>query len=343
MMRRRLAAGLTVTLLVGCGHHAGGPPTGTTVELTVPEGASFSKVADTLKSRGLIGFPGLFSIYGRMRGDDHRIRAGRYSLAVGSSWNDILDTLVAGRVVTEAVTIPEGFRLTQIAARLAPIVKQPADSVLAQLTEPGADTLLGVPGPGLEGYLFPDTYLFAPGVDVGTVVHAMVARYHAFWTPQRRTRLDSLGMTERQIVTLASIVQAEARVVAEMPRIASVYDNRLHRGMLLEADPTVMYALGGQRERLLYAAIDSVADSPYNTYRHRGLPPGPIGSPGEAALEAALHPSGESYLYFVARPDGTHVFSRTLAEHNRNVARYRREQAKERRERRRASSAGHPG
>jgi UPF0755 protein len=346
MIRRSLAglaAGLTVMLLAGCGHRAGGPPTGTTVEVTVPEGASFSAVADTLESLGLIGSPGLFSIYGRMRGDDHRVRAGRYALAVGSSWSDILDTLVNGRVITEAVTIPEGFRLTQIAARLAPIVEQPADSVLAQLSEPGADSLLGVPGPGLEGYLFPDTYLFAPGVDVGTVARAMVARYHAFWTPRRRARLDSLGMTERQIVTLASIVQAEARVVEEMPRIASVYDNRLHRGMLLEADPTVMYALGGQRERLLYAAIDSVADSPYNTYRHRGLPPGPIGAPGEAALEAALHPSGESYLYFVARPDGTHVFSRTLAEHNRNVARYRREQAKERRERRRASSAGHPG
>jgi UPF0755 protein len=309
----------------------------------VPVGASFSSVADTLGSRGLIGSPTLFSIYGRMRGDDHRVRAGRYSVAVGSSWHDILDTLVNGRVVTEAVTIPEGFRLTQIAARLAPIVERPADSVLARLSTPGADTLLGVPGPGLEGYLFPDTYLFTPGVHVGAVVRAMVARYHAFWTPQRRARMDSLGMTERQVVTLASIVQAEARVVEEMPRIASVYDNRLHRGMLLEADPTVMYALGGQRERLLYAAIDSVAGSPYNTYRHRGLPPGPIGSPGEAALMAALYPSGESYLYFVARPDGTHVFSRTLAEHNRNVATYRREQARERRERRQASSGGSRG
>jgi UPF0755 protein len=343
MIRRSLAAGLMVTLLTGCGHRAGGPPAGTSVELTIPEGASFSQVADSLRTRGLIGSRALFSVYGRMRGDDHRIRAGRYSLTVGLSWNDILDTLVNGRVVTEAVTIPEGFRLTQIAARLAPIVERPADSVLARLSAPGVDTVLGVPGPGLEGYLFPDTYLFTPGVHVGTVVRAMVARYHAFWTPQRRARLDSLGMTERQIVTLASIVQAEARVVAEMPRIASVYDNRLRRGMLLEADPTVLYALGGPRERLLYAAIDSVADSPYNTYRHRGLPPGPIGAPGEAALDAALHPSGESYLYFVARPDGTHVFSRTLAEHNRNVARYRREQARERRERRGAPSAGRSG
>lgn len=321
-----------MVLLSGCGRRQDRPADGTAVELTVPVGSSFSAVADTLASRGLIGAPSWFDIYGRLRGADHRVRAGRYALSAGSSWGDILDALTQGRVMTEAVTIPEGFRLTQIAARLAPLTGKPADSVLARLRAPGADSLLGVPGPGLEGYLFPDTYRFTPGVRVGTAVRAMVARYHAFWTPERRARLDSLGMTERQIVTLASIVQAEARVVAEMPRIASVYQNRLHRGMLLQADPTVLYALGGPRDRLLYAAIDSVADSPYNTYRRPGLPPGPIGAPGAAALEATLHPSGEPYLYFVARPDGTHVFARTLAEHNRNVAEYRREQRARRHE-----------
>jgi len=131
-------------------------------------------------------------------------------------------------------------------------------------------------------------------------------------------------------VTLASIVQAEARRADEMPRIASVYHNRLRLGWLLQADPTVLYALGGPRPRLLFAAIDSVADNPYNTYRQPGLPPGPIGAPGEAALEAALHPAAEPYLYFVARLDGTHVFTRTLAEHNRAVAESRREQAQAR-------------
>jgi UPF0755 protein len=122
-------------------------------------------------------------------------------------------------------------------------------------------------------------------------------------------------MTEREIVTLASIVQAEARRMEEMPRIAGVYHNRLEIGWLLEADPTVLYALGGYRERLLYAAIDSVADNPYNTYRQSGLPPGPIGAPGEAAIDAALHPT-DDFLFFVARPDGTHVFTRSLAAHN---------------------------
>ncbi len=329
---RRLLAGLAVLTLSGCG---GGdrPAAGAPVQVTVPSGASFSAVADTLAHRGLIGSPRLFDLYARIRGADQHVRSGRYQLTAGSSWGDILEALTRGRVMTEAVTIPEGFRLTQIAERLATITEVPEDTVLARLRTPGTDTLLGVPGPGLEGYLFPDTYLFAPGISVEEAMRAMVARYHAFWTPERRARLDSLEMTERQVVTLASIVQAEDRVACEMPLIAGVYRNRLSRRMLLQADPTVMYALGGPRERLLYAAIDSVAASPYNTYKHPGLPPGPIGAPGEAALEAALHPSGEPYLYFVARPDGTHVFSRTLAEHNRNVAAYRRERARLRRQR----------
>lgn len=326
MRRCGLALITAVSLVAACG---GEPDTGSVVELTVPTGATFTTVADTLSERGLVGSPALFVLYGRLRGDDHHVRAGRYAFSTNASWSDILSALTRGTVVTESVTIPEGFRLTQIAERLAAITELPPDSVLARLSSPGTDTLVRVPGPGLEGYLFPDTYRFAPGVGVGTVVRTMVARYHAFWTPARRARLDSLGMTEQQGVTLASIVQAEARVVDEMPTISSVYHNRLRRGMLLQADPTVLYALGGPRERLLYAAIDSVADSPYNTYRRPGLPPGPIGSPGEAALEAALYPSGEPYLYFVARLDGTHVFSRTLAEHNRNVAQYRRQRARQ--------------
>jgi UPF0755 protein len=137
-------------------------------------------------------------------------------------------------------------------------------------------------------------------------------------------------MTEREIVTLASVIQAEARHVEEMPRISSVYHNRLELGWLLQADPTVLYALGGPRQRLLFAAIDSVADHPYNTYTQPGLPPGPIGAPGESAIEAALYPAEEDFLYFVARMDGTHAFSRTLAEHNRAVAQARRERAQAR-------------
>lgn len=307
-------------LLAGCG----GEPREGTVVFTIPSGASFGDVTDTLSARGLVGAPGVFAVYARLRGDDRQIKAGRYQVPADASWGDLLETLATGRVATEPITIPEGFRLPQMAPRIADLSGVAEDSVMALLEDSSAHEVYGVPGPGLEGYLFPDTYRFAPGVPPSRVLEVMIQRYRSMWTRERRARLDSLGMTERELVTLASIIQAEARRVDEMPRIASVYHNRLDRGWLLQADPTVLYALGGPRERLLYAAIDSVQDDPYNTYTQPGLPPGPIGAPGEAALEAALHPADEDFLFFVARPDGTHVFTRTLAEHNRAKAESRR-------------------
>jgi UPF0755 protein len=221
--------------------------------------------------------------------------------------------------MTVAMTIPEGFTLRQMAPRIAEVSGVPSDSVMARLEHSQLADELEVPGPTVEGYLFPDTYRFASGTRVSTILRAMTDRYRAAWTPERRARLAELDMTEREAVTLASIIQAEARQVDEMPTISGVYHRRLELGWLLQADPTVLYALGGPRDRLLYAAIDSVADSPYNTYTQGGLPPGPIGAPGELAIEAALAPEGD-YLYFVARPDGSHVFTRSLADHNRAKA-----------------------
>jgi UPF0755 protein len=217
------------------------------------------------------------------------------------------------------MTIPEGFRIAQMTGLLAQTTGLTEDSVLDAIWDSSAVRQWEVPGPSLEGYLFPDTYVFAAGIPLDTVLAHMVGRYQAAWTPQRRARLDAIGLTENEVVTLASIIQAEARHVEEMPRISSVFHGRIERGMLLQADPTVIYALGGYRARLLFAAIDSVADSPYNTYTQPGLPPGPIGAPGDAAIQAALYPADEPYLYFVARSDGTHIFSRTLAEHNRAI------------------------
>jgi len=289
--------------------------TGRPVEIVVPPGATLSEVVDTLSTRGVIRGRLLFELYARARRADRKIKAGRYSLATHGSWASTLGRITRGEVLTEPMTIPEGFTVAQMVPRIAEATGEPEDSVAARLADPGLAEQLGVPGPGVEGYLFPDTYLFASGVPLSVVLRAMVARYHEVWTPERVARREELGMTEREVVTLASIVQAEARRVEEMPRIAGVYQNRLELGWLLEADPTVLYALGGYRERLLYAAIDSVADNPYNTYRQSGLPPGPIGAPGESAIEAALHPTGD-FLFFVARPDGTHVFTRSLAEHN---------------------------
>lgn len=332
--RALLAAAAAMVAVSACGRDVPRP-----VELTIPPGASFAVALDSLATRGVVEHPRAFRAFARLRGDDRRIRSGRYQLSQEMGWRELLRILTEGRVVTMSMTIPEGFRLTQIAHRIAPVAEVSPDSVLAVLQHPATAGALGVPGPGLEGYLFPDTYRFAAGVPLQGILSAMVSRYQAVWTPERRARLDSLGMSERELVTLASIVQAEARKVEEMPRIASVYHNRLREGWLLQADPTVIYALGGYRARLLFAAIDSVAESPYNTYRKAGLPPGPIGAPGEAAIRAALWPVEEPYFFFVAWPDGTHVFSRTLAEHNRAVAASRRQREEAARESR-GSRAG---
>jgi UPF0755 protein len=316
---------LAVALAVaGCG--GGDPvPGGEPVTVIVPPGASFANVTDSLVSRGLVTQPRLFTLLARVRGLDRGIRAGSYSFEPGASWSSLLEDLVTGRVLTVAVTVPEGFTLTQMAGRFTGVTGLPEDSILTILRDESMADDRGLPGPGLEGYLFPDTYRFAEGTRLEQVVDAMVRRYRDMWTPRRQSRREELGLTEAEVVTLASIVQAEARVVDEMPTIAAVYHNRLRLGWPLQADPTVLYALGGHRPRLLYAAMDSVANHPYNTYTHAGLPPGAIGAPGEAALEATLFPLDVDFLFFVARADGSHVFTRTLAEHNRAVRESRRE------------------
>jgi UPF0755 protein len=322
---KRIATAAALALVVLLVLRAGGGEPGEPVQITVPAGATLSEVADTLSARGVIRAQHMFELYARFRGDDRRIKSGTYELAMASSWGDALEHLTLGTVLTRLVTFPEGFRLRQMAPRIAEITGMGVDSVVSLMEAAGLERRLGVPGPGVEGYLFPDTYRFAPGIPVESVLIAMVGRYEAVWTEDRRARLAELSMSEAELVTLASIVQAEARDMTEMPSISAVYHNRLRDGWLLQADPTVLYALGGPRARLLYAAIDSVADSPYNTYTQSGLPPGPIGAPGERAIDAALHPTDEDFMYFVARPDGSHHFTRTLAEHNRAKADARRE------------------
>jgi UPF0755 protein len=218
------------------------------------------------------------------------------------------------------ITVPEGWDLRQIAPRIADATGADPDSVHAFLMDPATAERYEVPGPTMEGYLYPATYQLPAGATVERVVRVMVDQYRALWTDERRALADSLRMSEREVVTLASIVEKEARVWPERPRIASVYHNRLRRGMRLEADPTVQYAVGEHQQRLLFRHIDETADNPYNTYRNAGLPPGPIASPSRGAIDATLNPADEPYLFMVARPDGTHHFTRTFQEHRRAVA-----------------------
>jgi UPF0755 protein len=273
-MKLRILIGAILLAVTGCG-----PSDGDVIEFLVPDGASFAAVSDTLHDRGLVRWTSVFGIYARLREADRAVKAGRYALPTGTTWGVILDALTEGRVVTVPLTIPEGFRLTRMVRPIAELTGRSESEITSALQEEGADRVLDVPGPGLEGYLFPDTYRFAPGVPPEIVIRTLAERYRSVWTPSRRARLESLEMTEREIVTLASVIQAEARHVEEMPRISSVYHNRLELGWLLQADPTVLYALGGPRQRLLFAAIDSVADTPNQAFlRVPSAPPGSLPS-----------------------------------------------------------------
>lgn len=307
------AAAALLALAAGCSP----PPSPVEVEVQVPPGASAREIGTLLGEAGLVRFPVLFSWTARALGAAGSLRAGHYRFARDASWFEMLDAMERGAVLTVPLTIPEGFSARQVAERVAAFSGVDPDRVRALVEDSAFAAELGVPGPTLEGYLFPDTYRFAEGLPPDAVLRAMVERYRAWWTPERRAKLgaDANALSERELVTLASIVEKEARVASERPIIAGVYRNRLDRGMLLQADPTVQYALGEPKERLLYRDIDAVADHPYNTYTQPGLPPGPIASPGAAALEAALEPASVPFLFFVARPDGSHEFTRTAREH----------------------------
>jgi UPF0755 protein len=309
-------------LLTACGSGEG---KGQPVRFTVPRGSGMSAVADTLDARGVIGSPAIFKAYARMKGATSRLQPGVYEVKRGASFGLILRKITTGDVVKTRLVIPEGWELRRIAPRIAAITGQPADSILSRLMDPAQAERYGVPGPTLEGYLYPATYVFPVGARLDAILRELTGQYRRIWTPQMRQRAQALEMSEREVVTLASIVEKEAKVWTERPRIAGVYHNRLKRGMRLEADPTVQYALGEHQRRLLRRHIQQTADDPYNTYRNRGLPPGPIASPSKGAIEATLNPEQHDFVFFVARANGTHVFTRTYDEHLRQVARYRAE------------------
>ncbi len=316
---RALIGASFAAILAACGGKAHGAP----VHVTIPPGASVRTAADSLHRVGLVAWPRLFRLYAKATGEDRDIKAGTYALRSGESWSLLLQALRDGEGLERRLTIPEGWNLINIVLALATALGAPADSVAIAVRDTALLRELDLPTPTLEGYLFPDTYIFAYGTSPRLAVRELVHRFQQEWQPRWDDRLQQLAMSRNDIVTLASIIEREARLPEERPVISAVYHNRLRMQMPLQADPTVEYALGGHRDRLFYKDLD--VESPYNTYRHPGLPPGPIASPGRASLEAALYPAAVPYLYFVASPDGHHEFRTTFKAHTEAVQEARRE------------------
>jgi UPF0755 protein len=292
----------------------------------VRPGASLARVARGLESRGLIRSATAFKWLARFRELDGALQVGEYELSAAQAPREILMQIAEGRVVVYELVIPEGLTAAQIALRLEAAGLANAAEFSTFATDPASAAGLGVEGASLEGYLFPETYRLPHGLGVREVAKVLVDQFLEVWREIEPQALQQkLSMLE--VVTLASIVEKETAVPSERPLIASVFRNRLKRGMRLETDPTVIYGIPDFDGNLRRRDLEN-AENPYNTYQIAGLPPGPIASPGADALRAVVHPAEVDYLFFVSRNDGTHVFSKTYAEHVRAVDKYQRKRSR---------------
>ncbi len=288
--------------------------------ITIPRGASVVAVAETLSAHGIIDDPSFFRFYTALSGKARHIKAGTFELPQDAGIRRSLAALVAGQPAQHSLFVAEGLMLSEIAIAVERQIGIPSEELIAAARDSALRTRVGAGTATLEGYLYPSTYLVRLDATPREVVLQMLGEFEARWRDEWNARLDTLVMSRHEIVTLASIIEGEVRHEADRRFVSSVYHNRLSRGMRLQADPTVIYTLG--RRRRLFAK-DYERPSPYNTYLIDGLPPGPVGSPAQASIEAALYPERTDFLYFVARADGQHVFSRTYAEHRRAIAEIR--------------------
>jgi UPF0755 protein len=286
-------------------------------QVTIDKGESFRSVARQLKAAGIVRSSTVLLIYGELTGTARRIQPGDYEFRGGERIAEVMRHLIDGDFVSILVTIPEGLTVHQIAERLAMtgLICQPDFEHAAQ--DGALVRALGLRPLGAEGYLFPATYKFSPRAKVPDVLGAMLTRFYAVLTPQAEERMFQLGLTPRELVTMASIIEKEAKIPGERKLIASVFYNRLKLGMPLQSDPTAEYSFEGENQA---AAAAVRVPSTFNTYSFAGLPPGPIANPGQRSIEAALYPAKSDYLYFVARDDGTHVFSKSYNEHLKAIA-----------------------
>lgn len=293
-------------------------------EVVIPKGSSLNSVAELLAREGVIKSPRTFTMYGRFRRAANRLHAGIYEFPAGLTMADVLTMIVKGEVKRYRFTIPEGYSIREIAQLLAS--KQEFGPVVAAqfikfAHDPQFIDEMGMKGRlSLEGYLFPDTYVVFNPQDVREIVRPMIQRFKEVYSDDLKLRAKELGMTDHEVITLASIVEKETGKPEERPLISSVFHNRLKKGMVLATDPTVIYGIPNFDGNLRRKDLET--PGPYNTYINAGLPPGPIANPGEASINAALYPKKTNYYFFVSKNDGSHHFSQTMGEHSRAVQHY---------------------
>lgn len=284
------------------------------VSIVVDPGDSMARVVQKMNQVGLIKGGTSLRLFSKIMGKDRHIQTGKYDFQKGVTLYSVIQKLADGEVTLRQVTIPEGLTLREIAGILQRGLEIDSAEFVILATNPGFTRSLKVPAKNLEGYLFPDTYRFSWGTTPEKAAGIMVEQFWKTFADSLRRRAKDIDLSLPEAVTLASMIEAEAKDGQERDLISAVYHNRLKLGMLLQCDPTVAYALPDLDRPLLLKDLE--IDSPYNTYLHPGLPPGPICNPGKTSILAALYPADVNYLYFVARGDGTHVFSATLRQHN---------------------------
>ncbi|NLM96546.1 MAG: endolytic transglycosylase MltG [Halanaerobiaceae bacterium] len=288
----------------------------TGIRVNIKSGTSVAGIAETLYNHRLIRSRTLFRLLVRFQGMENSLKAGVYNINPGDNLFEIIDQLVKGRVATYRVTIPEGYTVEEIAERLSALTEHSKEDFLRTARSSLGKDYLGNENKTrypLEGFLYPDTYIIPEGYQVEEIYELMLSVFEERWLEELEN--NDLGYSPYEIMTIASLVEKEARLDKEKPIIAAVMYNRLKQDMFLQIDATVQYVLKERKERILYS--DLKVDSPYNTYLYPGLPPGPIASPGAVSIEAALNPAEVDYLFYFARDDGSHVFSRSYREHLR--------------------------
>jgi UPF0755 protein len=283
-------------------------------------GYTMKKISEKLAESHIISNATLFSLYARLQKADEKVQAGTYRLSDAMSPPEILAKLVNGDVFEVRFAVPEGYSIFQIAELLEKQSIVARETFLKQCVNRTLLSKLGIPAKSVEGFLSPRTYTIKPDTDATSLIEEMVAQFRLTYDRKFAKQASRVGLPELEVLTLASMIEKEAVIPAERPIIASVFHNRLKKNMPLQSDPTAVYGIRAFAGKI--SKRDILRDTPYNTYRIKGLPPGPIGNPGEASIEAVLFPAQTPYLYFVARNDGSHHFSATLEEHNKAVEKY---------------------